>query len=126
MSQVLAAQAQLGVTYSLSVAVGRRGEMPGQTYSIGLYAGGVPIGVYTGTTATMMPASWNVIDFSMKNIVVTSQPLEIRLTAGGIQVDFDMIRLFADTPEPQTLAMGAAGLLALGAIALRRRRRKTC
>ncbi|SRR5581483_332506 len=124
LSQVLAAQARMGVTYTMSVAVGRRGDLPGQSYTIGLYSAGIPIGVYTGNTGTMMPASWNVIDFSVRNTVVNNQPLEIRLTAGGIQVNFDTIRLFADTPEPQTFFMGPAGLLILGTIAVRRHRAK--
>ena len=112
-------------TYTLTVAVGRRGtaETAGQ-YKIELLAGGNPVAQATGV-ATWTTDSWQDV---VANITVPgghaeiNNALGVRLShigSGSTYADFDNVRLDA-VPEPGGVLLVVAGAASL----IRRRRRR--
>jgi hypothetical protein len=118
-------------TYTLTVGVGYRKDLPGLGYSfkgygIELWAGAVKLAsdydASHGGTGAATPASdqWKdaVITYTSPSSV-TAANLEVRLIGYGIQTNYDNVRLDGTlVPEPSTALLGGLGMLAL----LRRRR----
>jgi len=111
-SQTLVATLQADTTYTLTVAVGWRADLPGfgfptfPGYGVELWAGGVLLAsdydAGHGGTGAATPAGdeWKdaVITYTSPSSV-TADPLEIRLIGYGIQTNYDHVRL---TSEPGT------------------------
>ena len=139
-AQVLTATLTAGMTYTLTVEVGDALTYTGGGYAVQLLAGGTPhtpgTGGYTGevTGGTLLAQDNNtrtIVDgtFVTSTVTYTYNPalhsgllgerLQIRLLAlHATETEFDNVRLDA-IPEPASLSV-----LALGGLALLRRRRK--
>jgi hypothetical protein len=139
-AQVLTATLTAGMTYTLTVEVGDALTYTGGGYAVQLLAGGTPhtpgTGGYTGevTGGTLLAQDNNtrtIVDgtFVTSTATYTYNPalhsgllgerLQIRVLAlHDAETEFDNVRLDA-TPEPASLSV-----LALGGLALIRRRRK--
>ena len=111
-SQTLAASLTPDTIYTLSVDVGNRLDGEVTDYSIALYVDGtllsslsssngvIPAGTFADETVTYTSGA-----------VVPAGNLSIVLTSGGVQADFDNVRLTASTvPEPSSLSLLAAAL----------------
>lgn len=136
-AQVLTEKLKVGMTYTLTVEVGNAIGYDWGGYAVQLLAGGTqaPGGTYSGevTGGTLLNEDDNeltIADGTFETSTVTytydpqhsgllGEPLQIRLLAlGWDEVEFDDVRLDV-VPEPATMS-----LLALGGIALLRRKRK--
>ncbi len=131
LSQTLTTVLLPNTTYTLTVGVGYRKDLPGlgfsfPGYGIELWAGSTKLAsdydAGHGGTGAATPASdqWKdaVITYTSPSSV-TADALEIRLIGYGIQTNYDNVRLDGTlVPEPSTALLGGLGMLAL----LRRRR----
>lgn len=112
---VLQAQTQ----YTLQVDLGDRTDTPFPTYQIQLFAGGQ---VVAQNATSLTPPDGGFVTDTVTFTTGTSHPvlgaaMEIRLISGGVQANFDKVRLdVTAVPEP-------TGLAVLGVAALGRRRR---
>ena len=121
-TQTLNAVLTANTSYTLQVAVGDRrdGVFPG--YSVALMA---------GTTVLASESALHPDDGFLDSVISYSataaspglgQPLVIRLTANGTQVNFDNVRLDATAvPEPGAWALMLAGTALLGGLSRRGR-----
>lgn len=112
LKQTLAATLQANTTYTLTVGVGYRKDLPGLGYSfkgygIELWAGGVKLAsdydAGHGGTGAATPASdqWKDAAISFTSAAsVSGAALEIRLQGYGIQTNYDNVRLVAETQAP--------------------------
>jgi hypothetical protein len=133
LSQTLAATLQADTSYTLTVAVGWRADLPGfgfptfPGYGIELWAGGTKLtSTYStnqgGTGASPTGGQWiDVIATYTSPASVTADALQIRLIGYDIQTNYDNVRLDGTLiPEPS-----AAALLGLGGLLMLRRRRRS-
>ncbi len=127
--QTLSAVAEVGTTYELTVAVGDR-DAGSRTafagYRIELLSGGVVLAALVAASDAS-PGDGTFTDVTLSYTVLESDPLGelgIRIgtngAAAGRATDFDGVSLVATpVPEPATMS-----LLALGGMAMLRRRKK--
>ena len=112
--QTLAATMQADTTYTLTVGVGWRADLPGfgcpnfPGYGIELWAGNTKLtSTYStnqgGTGASPTGGQWiDIVASYTSPASVTADALQIRLIGYGIQTSYDNVRLTAapDTPSP--------------------------
>jgi len=118
LQQTVAATAVAGTTYTLTVALGKRNDIPGPG-QIELLVGSNSI-LATGTAAAN--GGWS--DFVASYLATNADAgdaIIIRLSSLSNQGNFDNVRLDAAVPEPASWALLIAGFGLTGA-ALRRRR----
>ena len=122
-SQTLADTLLNNTTYTLQVEIGKRLDGLYVTPSVLLYAGSTLIATATFTEPTSgnFSTATAVYDSGESN-PLAGQALKIVLSSGGMQADFDNVRLDASTviPEPATFLLCGLGLVT--AVMLRRRK----
>lgn len=108
-SQTVGATAIAGVTYTLSVEVLHRTDVP--IYAlVQLEIGGVVVG--TATPVDAGSGTWN--DWTVSYTADAAQAgksITILLTSTGVQGDFDDVTLTDNVPEPSVLSLLTLGLL---------------
>ena len=115
-------------TYVLSVDVGRRFDITGATYSIALTDGSNVFCSKSGSNSSIAAGSFaNIVLTCQTGAIVPAGDLGIDLTGGGLQVDFDNVRLNVQsgsvaTPEPDALLFTLVGS-AMGGLFFTRARR---
>jgi len=114
LSQTLSASIAPYTTYSLSVDVGHRldgtdGYPAG--YTIELLAGGMLLRSISGFSGDIPKGTFQDVSFNFTSGATGSGNLAIELISGGIQSDFDNVRLTAaQASEPGSLALLITGL----------------
>jgi RHS repeat-associated protein len=85
---------QPNATYTLTVAVGHRLDGYTNSYTIALQAGGTTLSSVSGNNSSIAIGTFQdqVVTYTTGS-TVTPGDLAIVLTSGGIQVDFDYVRL---------------------------------
>jgi streptogramin lyase len=97
-SQVLTQALVAGTRYTLTVRVGDRLDAAFPGYRVQLLAGGTLLAEETAQTPANGTFATSTVDYdSMANDPRAGLPLEIRLVSNGIQVNFDDVRLTAET-----------------------------
>lgn len=115
-------------TYTLSVDVGRRFDITGATYSISLTDGSNVFCSKSGSNSSIKAGTFaDIVLTCPTGATVPAGVLGIDLTGGGLQVDFDNVRLNVQsgsvaTPEPGALLLTLIGL-AMGGLFFTRARR---
>jgi hypothetical protein len=115
-------------TYTLSVDVGRRFDITGATYSIALTDGSNVFCSKSGSNSSITAGTFaNIVLTCPTGAIVPAGDLGIDLTGGGLQVDFDNVRLNVQsgsvaTPEPGALLLTLIGLAMGGLFFIRTRR----
>ena len=124
-AQVLSATLQANSVYTLTVDVGDRTDTPFPAVTLGLGTGNTNGQNMLTPSTTVNPApadggwaTWTSTFTTGAAPAGLGQPLRIELVSGGIQAQFDNVRLDV-VPEPT-----AAALLAGGALAVLGRRRR--
>jgi hypothetical protein len=119
-SQTVGDTVVAGTTYTLSVDVGERKDVP-DPGSVFLIVGTQTV-LATGIPA--LPGDWSTFTASYTATALDAgAAIEVLLSSPGVQGDWDNVHLAATAvPEPASLVLLGAGLLAFGVI---RRRRKS-
>jgi len=119
-SQVLAETLRADSTYVLTVDLIDRFDLAFPSYQVQLFAGGVLLAQDNNTLAPLSGFLTSKVQFTAPTgHAQLGAPLEIRLISGGIQANFDNVRLLRfDIPEPATAVL----LLMSAPLAMRRRR----
>ena len=113
------------VVYTLQVEVCDRVGLNFPVYAIGLYAGGTLLVEDSNTLAPTDGCLTSTITYtSPETDPNVGQALEIRLSTQGVQVNFDNVRLEANSIAPvPTMSQWMLGLLALILVSMGMRRR---
>ncbi len=121
-TQMLSDNLTAGTTYTLSVSVGKRNDLPFPGYTVDLLADGAALTGGTITTAAPSAGSWATHTYEY-TATSSGGALGIRLASLGQQTNFDNVSLnaAAAVPEPETYAMFLAGLGLLGFASKRRK-----
>jgi hypothetical protein len=130
-SQTLSATLAASTTYTLSYFVGQRADGLGfSAYRVELLAGSTTVasdGSLLPAPGTFLPGTVTFTSGASGPLI--GQALGIRVSASGDQPSFDNLSLLASgvtqppatsVPEPASVALVAAGLLALGAVTRRK------
>jgi hypothetical protein len=126
-TQTTAATVQLGVTYTLLVDVGVRGDNQPATGVEYLVIGG-PAGTLvqaTGVLGAPNCGCWTTFTATYTGLAAdVGKSIGIDLRSNGVQGDWDNVRLNASAvagiPEPASLSLIVAGLVGLAALGRRR------
>lgn len=115
--QALSASLQANSTYTLEVEIGNRLDDPFAGYIVQLQAGGV---VLAEDNSSQTPGTGEFVTSTVSFTTEAShpqlgQPLEIWLSAPGVQANFDDVRLNRtdNLPPFQVPTLGSTGLLLL-------------
>ncbi len=121
LTQTLGTSVVAGTTYTLSLYVGDRSDLPFPGFTVDLLDGGAAVaGNLTGTAP--VDGEWSLYNYSF-TAAADGGALGIRLASNGAQTNFDALSLnaVAAVPEPETYAMFLAGL---GLLSVASRKRK--
>ena len=97
LSQVLTTNYAANTRYVLSVDIGDRVDTPLAGYSLELWAGATQLATVNQTTFPSVNNGWITasLTHTSPSSVAAGQDLQIRLVAGGVQVNWDNVRLEA-------------------------------
>jgi hypothetical protein len=111
-SQILGVTVQPDSTYTLSVYVGDRLDDEVATYSIALDDGSTTLcSTPTASNGAIKPGTFADVTLTCSTgATVAPGDLEIILTSGGTQIDFDNVALSVQTPEPASCLLLCIGL----------------
>ena len=120
-TQTLPSVLTADTTLTLRVDVGDRRDNVFPGYSVALLAGNTVLGAESALLPSDGFLTSTVSYTALAGNHLLGQPLKIRLTANGIQVNFDNVRLdVSPVPEPSSAAMLLAGLTLVGSLMRRR------
>ncbi len=97
-SQILTTNFDSSLNYQLTVDVGRRLDVAARSYSIQLLAGSTVLGTYSSMAGDA--GSWSTINLDVSGAAFAAahgQSLQIILTSGATQTNFDNVRLTASS-----------------------------
>lgn len=134
LSQSLGTGVMANSTYTLSVDVGRRTDIPLDQFVVQLLSGQTVLASGTYTQADLAPGEFKTLSLSYDSTEALAAPLMIRFHAIGTssdyrQVNFDNVKLdyfaraVSAVPEPSTWAMMIVGFGTAGSMVRASRRR---
>jgi hypothetical protein len=122
-SQIVSQTVVPGDVYTLMVDLGRRNDYPAFEGAADLLIGGAG-GVRTPLASGIVPSVGHWSTFTATYVGLSTdigKSITIELIALGVQGDFDNVRLSSSAPEPAGVTLFGLGLVALLAVARRKR-----
>jgi hypothetical protein len=130
LSQIVAATVQVGATYTLTVEVGaRKNTSDPSTEALVIGSGPGSTHAAIGTLPLLHSGNWSAFTvIYVGTIADAGKPIEILLTSGGIQANWDNVALDVEAPvvqgvpEPATTLLVGLGLVVAGVVTRVRKR----